>query len=164
MRWGPIWSGFFTIVATLVVLGALGAAIGLTVWGATTNSAFVYGWAIFTGVVAYFLGGWVTARSAGVAGSGAALLNAGLAWALSLIAILALVIIGAGNVVGFLGSNLYLLLHSSTIQTTPSNVAGTIAQTAWITFISLVIGLILAMIGGLVGSRSLQARQVRRTL
>jgi hypothetical protein len=157
VRWGPIWSGFFTIVSTLAILGALGTGIALSVWGATPNRAFVYGWAILTGIVAYFLGGWITARAAGVGGTSAAMLNAGLAWALSLVAILVLVMFGLGNAFGFLGSNLALLLHTPMAGPTPGQVTGTVAQTAWITFASLVIGLILAMAGGLVGARSFSA-------
>lgn len=152
VRWGPIWSGFFTIISVLAILGALGTGIALTVWGANPNNAFVYGWSILTGIIAYFLGGWVTARSAGVAGIGPAILNSGLTWALSLVAIVAVVIFGAGNAFGFIGGNLNGLLRG-TGGPTPGVISNAVAQTAWITFATLVIGLILAMIGGVVGSR-----------
>ncbi len=161
VRWGPIWGGFFTILSTLAVLGALGTAISLTIWGPTTSTAFDYAWAIFSGVVAYFLGGWVTARAAGVRGLGAAVLNSALAWALSLVAILALVLIGAGNVISVIGGNLYLLLRVSASGVTRADIASTLAQTAWITFVSLVIGLILAVCGGIVGMRSFPMRRAR---
>jgi len=163
VRWGPIWGGFFTIVSTLAILGTLGAGIVFTVWGANPPSAFNYGWAIFTGIIAYFLGGWVTARAAGVGGWSAAALNGGLAWALSLVAIILLVIVGAGNVIGFIGNNLYLLLHTSTNGVTPVDVTSTIAQAAWITFVSLVVGLLLAMLGGLAGARRLPVWRRNRT-
>lgn len=163
VRWGPIWSGFFAIVSTLAILGALGTGIALSVWGPTPSRAFVYGWAILTGIVAYFLGGWIAARAAGVGGAGAAMLNAGLAWALSLVAILALVIFGVGNAFGFIGSNLTLLLRTPAPGVTPGMVSGTVAQTAWITFVTLVIGLILAMIGGLVGARRMLELRGSRT-
>ena len=153
VRWGPIWSGFFTIFATLLVVGSLGAAIAFTIWRATPPTAFGYGWAILTGIVAYLLGGWVTSRSAGIADIGAAILNGGLVWALSLVAILLLVLFGLGNAIGFIGNNLTLLLRTSAAGA-PANVAGTVAQTAWITFVSLVIGLILAIVGAVVGMRS----------
>ncbi|HEU5367705.1 MAG TPA: hypothetical protein VFU69_04555 [Ktedonobacterales bacterium] len=149
VRWGPIWSGFFTILSTLAVLGALGAAIAFSVWHTTPNNAFVYGWSIMTGIIAYFLGGWITARAAGVGGSGPAMLNAGLTWALSLVAILVVALFGIGNAFGFIGSNLSVLLRG------PGPSSGSVAQTAWITFATLVIGLILALIGGLVGARRL---------
>jgi hypothetical protein len=152
VRWGPIWSGFFTIVATLAILGALGTAIALSVWGSAGNNAFAYGWSILTGIIAFFLGGWVTARSAGVGGSGPAMLNAGLTWALSLVILLAVAVIGAGSAFGFLGGNLTTLLRGGGGPTT-----GSLTQTAWISFASLVIGLILAIVGGLVGARRLPA-------
>ena len=158
VRWGPVWSGFFAILATLIVLGSLGTAIGLSVWGATPNRGFGYGWAIFTGIVAYFLGGWVTARSAGVRGVAPALLNSALAWALSLAAVLVLVVIGASGIIGAFGSNLALLVRTPGSGGAPANTAGNIATTAWVTFAALVIGLILAMIGGLLGSHALPER------
>jgi hypothetical protein len=55
-------------------------------------------------VLAYFLGGWVAARAAGVGGLGSALLNAVLTWALSLVALLLVVLLGAGNAFGVLGN------------------------------------------------------------
>ncbi len=152
VRWGPVWSGFFTIVATLVVLGALGAGIGLTVWGAAIPRAFSTGWSIFTGIIAYLLGGWVTTRSAGVGGVGAAILNSGLAWALSLVAFLVLVIIGASSLMGAPGA----------AGGMPAGRTDGVAETAWTTFVWLVVGLILAIIGGLIGTRRLPARPGRR--
>lgn len=154
VRWGPIWSGFFTIVATLVVIGALGSGIGLTVWHAGVPSAFSIGWSILTGIIAYLLGGWVTARSAGVGGVGAAILNSALAWALSLVAFLVLVIIGAGNVFGFRGATGVM----------PTSATGSMATAAWTTFATLVIGLILAIIGGVAGSRRLSAWRGQRAV
>lgn len=159
VRWGPIWAGFFTVLSTLAIIGSLGAAIALTAWGSSTSTAFDYAWSIFTGVLAYFLGGWVAARAAGVTGMGAALLNAGLTWALSLVALLVLVIVGAGNAVGLIGSNLNLLLNSSVSGPTPGAVTSTAATASWISFVTLVVGLIVALLGGAAGTRRLQWRR-----
>lgn len=154
VRWGPIWSGFFTIVATSVVIGALGSGIALTIWHAGIPSAFTIGWSIMTGIIAYLLGGWVTARSAGVGGVGAAILNSALAWALSLVAFLVLVIVGAGNVFGF----------RTAAGGVPVGASGSMATAAWTTFATLVIGLILAIIGGIAGSRRLSAWRGQRAV
>lgn len=156
VRWGPIWGGFFTILSTLAILGSLGTAIGVSVWHADIPSAFTYGWFIMTGIIAYLLGGFVTSRASGVAGLGAAILNGGLAWALSLVALIVLVIFGAGNLIGFLGSNLAVVLRG--VAAGPGITPGDIATTAWITFASLVIGLILAIIGAIMGMRALSMR------
>jgi hypothetical protein len=150
VRWGPIWSGFFAIVSTLVVLGALGSGIGWSVWHGGIPAAFAIGWSIFTGIIAYLLGGWVTARSAGVSGVGAAILNSALAWALSLIAFLVVAIVGAGNVFG----------TRIGVMTTAGSTGGA-ATAAWTTFATLVIGLILAIIGGLVGAHLPALRRQR---
>ncbi len=151
VRWGPIWSGFFTIVATSVVLGALGSGIGWTVWGASVPSAWAIGWSILTGIIAYLLGGWVTARAAGVGGVGPAILNSALAWALSLIAFLVLLTVGAGNLLSMRGA-----------AGMPTGTTGNAAMAAWTTFATLVIGLILAIIGGILGSRRLADWRGRR--
>lgn len=146
VRWGPIWAGLLTIIATLAVVGSLGAAIAFSVWGPNPNNAFAYGWSILTGIVAYFLGGWITARTAGVTGVGPAVLNAAMAWALSLAALFVIALVGAGRVVVASG-------------VTPGVMTGPTATASWITFATLVIGLILAMIGGAVGSHRLEWRR-----
>jgi hypothetical protein len=147
VRWGPIWAGLLTIVATLAVLGSLGAALALSIWGPNPNTAFNYGWSIFTGVVAYFLGGWVTARTAGVTGVSPAVLNAAMAWALSLAAMFLLAFVSAGRVDMLTGG------------LTPALTTAQTATASWVTFATLVIGLILAMIGGAVGSHRLEWRR-----
>ncbi len=149
VRWGPIWSGFFAILSSLAIIGSLGAAIGTSVWHAGIPSAFSYGWFIMTGIIAYLLGGFVTSRAAGVGGLGAAMLNGAMAWALSLVALIVLVIFGAGNLIGALGVNLTILLRGGG----PILAPGSITTTAWVTFVSLVIGLILAIIGAVAGTR-----------
>jgi hypothetical protein len=154
VRWGPIWAGFFTILSTLAIIGSLGTAIGISVWHAGVPSPFSYGWFIMTGIIAYLLGGFVTSRASGVAGLGAAILNGGLAWALSLVALIVLVLIGAGNLIGIFGYNLAVVLRGVGPGITPGNVA----TTAWVTFASLVIGLILAIIGAVAGMRALALR------
>jgi hypothetical protein len=156
VRWGPIWAGFFTILSTLAIIGSLGTAIGVSVWHASIPSAFSYGWFIMTGIIAYLLGGYVTSRASGVAGLGAAILNGGLAWALSLVALIVLVLIGAGNIIGIFGYNLAVILRGGAAG--PGITPGNIATTAWVTFASLVIGLILAIIGAIAGMRALSMR------
>jgi hypothetical protein len=156
VRWGPIWSGFFTVLATLAIIGSLGTAIGVSVWHANVPSAFSYGWYIMTGIIAYLLGGFVTSRASGVAGLGAAILNGGLAWALSLVALIVLVLFGAGNLIGVLGANLTVVLRGGFAG--PGITPGDIATTAWVTFASLVIGLVLAIVGAVMGMRRLSVR------
>lgn len=156
VRWGPIWGGFFAILSVLAILGSLGTAIGISVWHAGIPSAFSYGWYIMTGIIAYLLGGFITSRASGVAGLGAAILNGGLAWALSLVALIVLVIFGAGNLIGALGVNLAILLRGGV---GPGITPGGIATTAWVTFASLVIGLILTIIGAIAGMRALPMRR-----
>ncbi len=151
VRWGPIWAGFLTVISVLAILGALGTAIGLTVWGPGGTPGWNYGWAIFMGIIAYFMGGWLAGRSAGVAGVGPGALNGGLVWALSLLAVLVLVVIGASSAVGAIGGNL-----GSALGTT-RGATGTAASAAWISFVTFVVGLCLAMLGGIVGTRKMLA-------
>ncbi len=162
MRWGPIWAGFITVISVLVLLGALGAAIELSVWGTNSNTAFTYGWISFTGFVAYLLGGWIAVRSSGVAGLGASMMNGGLVWGLSIVVLLLLlfisVLVGIASVLGAIGIPFILTLTA--LGQKPQLFSGVDPQAAaWITFIALAVALLLAVFGGLIGTRrSLRVR------
>jgi hypothetical protein len=148
VRWGPIWAGFFTIITVLLILGSLGLAISAGGYGlGHTPSAFSYGWAIGTGVIAYVLGGWVAARAAGVGGLWNGLLLGSMVWALSFVAFLVVAIAGATNVLGLLSGNLLLITRAG------AGAAGSAGTGSWTLFATLIISYLLAAFGGMVGIR-----------
>ncbi|HYO08649.1 MAG TPA: hypothetical protein VER17_06715 [Tepidisphaeraceae bacterium] len=83
VRWGPILAGTFAALTALAILGTLGAAIGMSSYDRdqddVRNFAMAGGvWGILSTIVAFALGGWVTARSAAVHGRDNGLLNGAL--------------------------------------------------------------------------------------
>jgi hypothetical protein len=83
VRWGPILAGTFAALTTLAILGTLGAAIGLSSYDRgqddPRNFAMASGvWGIISTIIAFALGGWVTARAAAVRGRSNGFLNGAL--------------------------------------------------------------------------------------
>jgi hypothetical protein len=114
VRWGPIVAGLCTALTTLVMLGLLGAAIGLTVVNAGTaaaqggpppdagrNSAI---WGALAALIAFLLGGYVAAWTAAVFDRGWGALNGALVFLLAVPVTLLLAGMGLGTVLGSLGS------------------------------------------------------------
>jgi hypothetical protein len=107
VRWGPIWAGLITAIATFVVLTVAAVAIGAQAVdsGAEGDTAGMAG-GIASGVVAllaFFAGGFIAARTAGVIGRGYGALNGFLVWALGVVIILALAAFGLGSLFGASG-------------------------------------------------------------
>src|SRR3954447_6172797 len=101
VRWGAILAGLVTALSTLVLLSILGLAIGLTTYETGDQlSNFGIGagiWGAISTIVAFILGGWVAAHSAGVRGRSNALLNGAMVWAVAIPLIMYLLGSGAGS-------------------------------------------------------------------
>jgi len=107
VRWGPIWAGLITAIATFVLLTVAAVAIGAQAVdsGADGETAGMAG-GIASAVIAllaFFVGGLVAARTAGVIGRGYGALNGFLVWALGVVIILALAAFGLGSLFGASG-------------------------------------------------------------
>ena len=79
IRWGPILAGVFAAMTAVAVLSTLGAAIGMSAYDRGDDArSFGVGagiWGGITMLLAFALGGWLTARSAAVRGRDNGLLN-----------------------------------------------------------------------------------------
>jgi hypothetical protein len=163
VRWGPIWAGFLTVVSTLALLGALGAAIKLSSGVTAGSTPFDYAWNIFTGVVAYFLGGWIAGRAAGITNTGSRILNGALVWALSVTVLLLLLffalVIGISSILG--GTSLPLYLTLALVGSRPTLSAVGHTASAWSSFVTLIVALILAVAGSVLSAWQTSTRQVR---
>lgn len=76
---GPIVAGVLTAIATMLILTVLGLAIGASALepcdpGDQVGTGALI-WGIISAVIAFFLGGWVAAKTAAVAGAGSGLIN-----------------------------------------------------------------------------------------
>lgn len=106
VRWGPIWAGLITAIATFVVLTVAAIAIGAQAVDSGVGDEAGMAGGIASGVVAllaFFAGGFVAARTAGVIGRGYGALNGFLVWALGVVIILALAAFGLGSLFGASG-------------------------------------------------------------
>lgn len=162
VQWGPVLAGVAAALTSMLVLTALGLAIGasafkpgtkVTDWG---SWAGIYG--IAAALVSFFVGGWIAARTAAVGGDFAGLVNGFVAGAASLLGLVWLSTTGLVNLVGFFGANLNsvtaVLSGNASVGTAASNAGITyddVKDGAWITFLVLVAVLAAAALGGWLG-------------
>lgn len=109
VQWGPILAGLLTGIATLLVLTVLGLAIGTSAFepGKTDGLGAAAGiWGAVRAVIAFFLGGWVAAKTAAVDGRGSGMMNGLMVGATALALILVLTTTGVGNLLGTIGNNI----------------------------------------------------------
>lgn len=165
VHWGPVWAGFFTATTTMIMLGLLGVAIGLTVsedpaWArgdprtGTTGAAI---WGGVSGVVSFFVGGWVAAKMAAIFSRGWGAWNGALVFMLSLPITLVLASSGLGSLFGAVGQlapalNIYpgaIAAQDLSMRALRS----ALASTAWWSLAGLVVALAAAAVGGAIGTR-----------
>lgn len=81
VRWGPILAGLFT---TMAVLGVFGVAVGLsTVDAGNSGRGYAIGagiWGAVSALLAFAIGGFTAARTAGGAGESNGVLNGAMVW------------------------------------------------------------------------------------
>jgi len=103
VRWTSVIAGFFTALCTIVVLTVLGVAIGLSTVDANNPTGFALGVSIYGGIVAliaFFLGGFISARTAAVGGSGNGLLNGAMVWIITIPILVYVLGNGIGSLLG----------------------------------------------------------------
>ncbi len=180
VRWGPIISGLVVAIATQLVLSGLGAAIGasgIASSGAPRTNAGGVGtgvgiWAIVSLFISLFVGGWTCARTCGPMNRSTALLNGAILWATTLAIgtwLLASGITGAFGVVASNAGAVANQVRQGTVNV-PNNVPGITAQQArdiagntakasWSFVFGSLLGLVAAMIGASVGTRTPRTHQ-----
>jgi hypothetical protein len=159
VQWGPILAGTVTNLFLTLLLTALGLAIGASAFKPGTDSTN-WGtgagvWGIVTIIVAFFVGGWVAAKTAAVGGMFPGMMNGLIAGGLTLLFLVVLAASGVANYAGFLGANLNDI--SGFVQSAANGATGTaktfndIQNGAWGTFIGLLVAIVAAGLGGIVG-------------
>src|SRR5205085_11529330 len=88
VRCGPICAGLFAAPSLLALLSVLGMAVGLSAYDPGDNARrFGVGagiWGAISMLLAFFFGGWLTARTAALRGTNNGLLNGALVWAVAI--------------------------------------------------------------------------------
>jgi len=180
VRWGPILAGLFATLATLLLLSLLGVAVGLTAATgdpnggavAATDKANNYGtgaaiWAAVSAIIAFFIGGYVAAHTAGIRGKDNGWINGAMVWAIALPLLLWFASSGASGFLNAIGFNLHGFTNtiSNTVNnpsTNPVNTDPAAVQRAteaarngaWGALLALLLGLAAASLGGFVGGRN----------
>lgn len=172
VQFGPIIAGVLTAIATLLILTVLGLAIGASALeprevGEGVGAAAAI-WGIISALIAFFLGGWVAAKTAAVAGAGSGLINGLMVGAAIITLVLWLTGSGVSGILGTLGSNIgdiTSLVQEETGGTDqaqeeaeaavadiePASAFDTVRDAAWGTLAGLVLPLVAAGAGGLLG-------------
>lgn len=180
IRWGSVLAGLVTALSTLVVLSLLGLAVGLTTYesGDQLNNFGIGAgiWGAVSTLVAFFLGGWIAARTAAVRGSSNALLNGAMVWAVAIPLIMYLLGTGVGSMMNMAtdaaAATVPALTQDAnatdataaadTVQAqaqqvdpaTVNNAAQDAGNAAWGTLGALLLGLLAALGGGFMGKRN----------
>ena len=164
VRWGPIWAGTAVVLTVFIVLQLL-----LFAFGASGTTA-----AVVTGVlalVAFFVGGLTAGASTMWRNAGDGLLHGVLVWALSLLGILALALIGGSALLGPL-STLISSVPDAAGQATqaaqnanidPVQALDTARHTAGWTALGLGAAVAAAALGGIAGSKIWPGRKHTHT-
>ncbi len=163
VRWGPVVAGLLTAVTTLILLSLLAIALGITVGtssdttpGTDVLSIGAAATAALIGVISFFIGGLVAARTAAVEGRGTGAFNGFLVWALGIVLILALAAMGLGAVLGAAGN----IVGSTGVpnvnapNVSPGQATEIGRNSALGALISLAIPAIAALLGGALGART----------
>jgi hypothetical protein len=163
VRWAAVLTGLVVALVAVALLSVLGLAIGLT----TSTPGDIAGtlglgrgvWTAISALIALVAGGWAAARTAAVPGRANGALNGAMVWVAAALLVFALLGSGlatlaavAGNVVTA-GIQLTAPFTGQAAANGPDILsAGSIA--AWGMLLALLLGLVAATLGGLLGARS----------
>ena len=150
VSWAGIWAGMLVVLGVMLVLSTLGVAIGFSAGARNVDPDKIGTGAVFWSrgslLVALFLGGMAAARMSMVWDRFTGLAQGALLWVVSMVAVL---LLGA-NGVGLIG----MVIAYSTAQHPESGPDAS----AWITFFSIILSLLAALVGSTIGQRRAAAR------
>jgi hypothetical protein len=110
VRWGPIIAGLFAALSTLAILTVLGIAVAGSAYDPGDNARnFGIGagiWGAVSMLLAFFIGGWLAARSAALRGHDSGVLNGSMVWAVAIPLMLYMLMGGIGSLFRTTGSAL----------------------------------------------------------
>ena len=160
IHWGPIWAGAIVTLPVFVVLQSLFVAFGWLNLGFDARSSNTAA-SIVSGIlalVAFFVGGLVAGSLATRGDTPNGLAHGVLTWALTIVVMVALALLGGGAILGSLGK---LLAQVTTLQQVvaqganvdSAQVMHVLRQTAGWTALALGLTVGAAAGGGVVGSR-----------
>ena len=160
VRWGPIWAGLVTAIAIFLLLSAAAVAVAAQVVStrAGADEAGLAGGIVSAviALLAFLVGGYVAARTAGVIGRGYGALNGFLVWALGIVIVLALAAFGLGSLFGASGDLFAQYQQMGQPQpegVDPDAVIEGIRNGSLGAFVAMLLPALAAALGGWLGSR-----------
>ena len=147
VRWGAIWSGFLLLLGALALLSIFGIALGLGTPEVGTAAVI---WGAIVLIVSSFIGGWFAGWTSGLKGAATGALNGAIVWALLIAASVVLAALGAAGVLGAL-ANLGIISPQVGPGAVPSPETLQVQAGAWGTLVALLLSLIAAVVGGVIG-------------
>lgn len=181
VRWGPIFSGLVIAISLQLVLSALGAAVGASLFsgsgsgGDAGDAARGVGiWAIISLLISLFAGGMTAGRACGPMNRSTALLNGAVLWGTTLALGSWLLASGVSGAFGVLASSASdvagQVLQPGGVDVPTSvpspdvsagqvkDAAGGLAKANWWFALGSLLGLIASIVGATAGARSPRAR------
>jgi len=163
VRWAAVLTGLVVALLTVALLSVLGVAIGFTtitpgdIAGTLGSGTGV--WSAISILIALVVGGWTAARTAAVPGRANGALNGAMVWVAMTLLVFALLGSGIATLAAVAdsivttGTQLAAPLTDQVAANTPGTFrAGSIA--AWGMLLAMLMGLVAATLGGLLGARS----------
>lgn len=157
VRWGPIWAGLLLALGIQIILGAVGLAVALSFYDvaspdyARSVANLANMWSVISGLMALFLGGFVSGRMASVQGLRSGVIQGTMVWTLALIVG---VILSSLGIAGLLNAVNVMPFLRTLMMTSPEQqnlIQNAVTETWWFVIGSL-LGWIAAVIGGMRGA------------
>jgi hypothetical protein len=164
LSWGPIIAGVLTAIGVFVLLSLLAVALGLQAAPGFDPDDVTFA-SIVTSVialVAFFVGGFVSAWSANVSEPGRALLNGFLVWALFLVVVFLVAAFGLGTALGAVSGFFDQIRVPIPEDVVPDDAIRVLKDAAWQSLLAFGLTAAAATLGGVVGARD-EVRGFRTT-
>jgi hypothetical protein len=167
VSWGGVFGGVLVAIGLLLLLAALGVAVGISAVDPAVTEPRQLGtragiWAAASLLIALFVGGMVATRIGAIFDRSTGFFEGALVWVVSVILTSALAGGGAGllaggafELIGSVNPTVDTLAQLAAIDTTQA------ARAAWIAFGALLLSLLAAVLGAMVGRRRPQSQAQR---
>ena len=155
VRWGPIWAGAIIALATYVVLQLFFFAVGVLGpgFGRGTDPVVTTIVSAILALVAFFVGGLVAGATGLWTGRQEGLLQGVTMWALTVVGILAVTLIGGGALLGAAAAAATQVGAPAPAGVVAAEVLGTARNAAGWSALGLGLSVLAAAVGGMVGGR-----------
>ena len=156
VEWAPTWGGMFVSIGVLLLLSALGVAVGVS--SGTTGVAI---WGAISVIIAFFVGGWFCGRTLNFGSSLVAAAHGLLVWAVSIVFAIVFAIMTTLLGVSSLAQAARTALVANVlgpitgVSTAPAaaGAAATAVTSSWATFIILLLAVAACVIGAIIGNQ-----------